>query len=797
MNYNIIRCNASRFSLRLSARLLSVLVSAVLLPAALSAKSSKQELLPYRNASLPIEQRVSDLLQRMTLEEKVGQLRCPLGWFYYDRTGNKVAPSSRFVPEVVQPHIGMLWATLRADPWTQKTLDNGLNPQLAAKACNALQRDYLKRSRLYIPLFFAEEAPHGHMAIGATTFPTGIGVAATWQPELAREMGEVIGKEIRLQGAHISYGPVLDLARDARWSRVEETMGEDPYLSGRMGAAEVEGLGAGHLDKPYATLATLKHFIGYGTTEGGQNGNQSVLGERDLRQNFLRPFRDAVKAGALSVMTSYNSIDGVPSSGNGELYNGVLRRDWRFKGFVVSDLYSIDGIYETHHVAATLQDAAVMAMQAGVDVDLGGKAYATLADAARKGMIDTALIDEACRRVLTMKMEMGLFEHPFVDEQAARAVHDAQSRAVALRVAEASVTLLKNNGVLPLAEGKKVAVVGPNADNVYNMLGDYTAPQAEGKVTTLLQGVRALVGAANVVYAKGCAVRDTTGSDIATAVEAARRADAVIVAVGGSSARDFKTNYKETGAAETNSAAVSDMDCGEGFDRSTLTLLGDQLKLLRALKATGKPLIVVYIEGRPLNMNWAKANADALLCAYYPGEAGGEALANVIYGKVNPAGRLPFSVPASEGQLPVYYNKRVPLPHNYVEGPALPAYAFGAGMSYTTFRYADMRVEPRGSHRYAVSLDVTNTGSRDGDEVVQLYLRHLCSSVSQPSMQLCAFKRLSLKAGETRRVELTVDADDLSIVNRRMLKVVESGDVEFMAGAASDDIRLRATVFVN
>lgn len=768
----------------------------LLLPAAVSAKTAKRELLPYRDASLPIAQRVSDLLQRMTLEEKVGQLRCPLGWFYYDRMGNKVTPSARFVPEVVDPHIGMLWATLRADPWTQKTLDNGLNPQLAAKACNALQRDYLKRSRLYIPLFFAEEAPHGHMAIGTTVFPTGIGVAATWQPELAREMGEVIGKEIRLQGAHISYGPVLDLARDARWSRVEETMGEDPFLAGSMGAAEVDGLGAGHLDKPYATLATLKHFIGYGTTEGGQNGNQSVLGERDLRQHFLRPFHDAVKAGALSVMTSYNSIDGVPSTGNGDLYNGVLRHDWQFKGFVVSDLYSIDGIYETHHVAASLQDAAVMAMRAGVDVDLGGKAYATLVDAARQGKMDSSLIDEACRRVLTMKMEMGLFEHPFVDEKAASAVHDAHSRDVALRVAEASVTLLKNNGTLPLAQGKKVAVVGPNADNVYNMLGDYTAPQADGKVTTLLQGIKALVGEDHVVYAKGCAIRDTTYSDIAAAVAAARQSDAVIVAVGGSSARDFKTNYKATGAAEASNSAISDMDCGEGFDRSTLTLLGAQMKLLKALKAKGKPLIVVYIEGRPLNMNWAKANADALLCAYYPGEAGGEALANVIFGKVNPAGRLPFSVPASEGQLPVYYNKRVPLPHNYVEGSAQPAYAFGAGMSYTTFRYANMRVTPRGRHQYAVTLDVTNTGSHDGDEVVQLYLRHVVSSVSQPAMQLCGFKRLSLKAGETKQVELLVGEADLSIINRQLQQVVEPGEVVFMAGAASDDIRLRATVNV-
>lgn len=769
-----------------------ILSLAIALPATLWAKGTT---LPYRDASLPIAERVNDLLQRMTIDEKVGQLRCLLGWPYYDRDGKNIMPSERFASEVIQSNVGMLWATLRADPWTQKTLDNGLNPELAAKACNALQRNYLQHSRLYIPLFFAEEAPHGHMAIGTTVFPTGIGVAATWNPDLAEQMGEVIAKEIRLQGAHISYGPVIDLTRDARWSRVEESMGEDPVLSATMGAAEVRGLGGFDTSKPYATISTLKHFIGYGTTEGGQNGGQSVLGERDLKQNFLRPFREAVEAGALSVMTSYNSIDGVPSTCNEEIYNGVLRRDWNFKGFVVSDLYSIDGIYETHRVAATLQQAAVMALTAGVDVDLGGKAYSTLADAARKGMIVPALIDEACRRVLTMKMELGLFENPYVDTKATRTVHDAYAQTVAQRVAEASITLLKNNNnTLPLRKDMKVAVVGPNADNVYNMLGDYTAPQPDGKVTTLLQGVKELITANHVSYAKGCAIRDTVNSDIAGAVAVAREADAVIVAVGGSSARDFKTSYKTTGAAETDSRSVSDMDCGEGFDRATLTLLGDQLALLKALKTTGKPLIVVYIEGRPLNMNWAKDHADALLCAYYPGEAGGKALARVIFGEVNPAGRLPFSVPAHEGQLPVYYNKRVPTPHNYVEGTAAPAYAFGAGMSYTTFSYANLQTKALGNHRYHIAVDITNTGEYDGEEVAQLYLRHLVSSVSQPIKQLARFQGVAIKKHETRTVEWIIDDKDLQIVNHDMDFAVEPGPVEIMVGAASDDIRAKTVI---
>lgn len=751
--------------------------------------------LPYRNSGLTTDQRAKDLLSRMTLEEKVGQLRCTLAWDYYTLKKGKVSLSESFKKDITEGKVGMLWAAFRADPWTRKSLTNGLTPVQAAETANAMQEYAVKHTRLGIPLFLAEEAPHGHMAIGTTVFPTGLGLAATWSPDIAEKMGKVIGKQVRLQGAHISYGPVLDLSRDPRWSRVEESMGEDPVLTGIMGKAIVKGLGGGDLSLPYSTIPTLKHFIAYGTTEGGQNGSQSIAGLRDVYQNFLLPFRMAVGAGAMSVMTSYNSLDGVPSTGSKWLYTDILRNQWKFRGFVVSDLYSIDGLWHTHHVTNTLQEAGVMARKAGVDVDLGGRAFATLADAVRKGMIEENLIDSACIRVLRKKFEMGLFDHPYVDIKAAGEVNSAVDRAVALETAQKLITLLKNdNHILPLRKNIKVALVGPNAHNIYNMLGDYTAPQIPGNVKTVLDGIRSKLPAQNVEYVKGCAIRDTVNSNIDEAVVAAGRADVVIAVVGGSSARDFKTSYKDTGAAEVDAKRVSDMESGEGYDRATLSLLGHQQRLLEALERTGKPLIVVYIEGRPLLKTWAAGHANALLTAYYPGQEGGQAIADVLFGDVNPAGRLPISVPAHIGQLPVYYNKRAPLSHNYVEMSADPLYAFGFGLSYTTFSYSDLAIEKTGKNHFKVSFDVTNTGSRDGEEVVQLYLHDKTASVVQPIKQLKHFARVPIKKGETTGITFNIIPEDLEFIGPDMKPRIEAGDFDVMIGSASDHILLRGTL---
>lgn len=751
----------------------------------------------YKNPRLPVEQRVADLLSRMTLEEKVGQLLCPLGWEMYGIEGEAVFPSDKFKQLIKERHAGMLWATYRADPWTRKTLENGLNPALAAKAGNSLQKYVMENTRLGIPLFLAEEAPHGHMAIGTTVFPTGIGMAATWSPQLINEVGKTIGKEVRLQGGHISYGPVLDLTRDPRWSRVEETFGEDPVLTGTMGKAMVEGLGGGNLSQPYSTLATLKHFLAYGISESGQNGNPSLVGIRELHENFLPPFRRAIDAGALSVMTSYNSMDGIPCTANHYLLTRLLRNEWKFKGFVVSDLYSIEGIHQSHFVAPTMEEAAILALSAGVDVDLGGDAYMNIINAVNTGRISNVMLDASVACVLRLKFEMGLFENPYTDsEKAKKEVRNNAHITLARRVAQASVTLLKNeHSLLPLNKDiSRIALVGPNADNRYNMLGDYTAPQEEENVKTVLDGICAKLSPTQVEYVKGCAVRDTTTSNLEQAVAAARRSEVIIAVVGGSSARDFKTSYKETGAAIADEKTVSDMECGEGFDRTTLSLLGKQQELLKALKATGKPLVVVYIEGRPLDKNWASENADALLTAYYPGQEGGNAIADVLFGDYNPAGRLPITVPRSVGQIPIYYNKKAPQKHDYVELSASPLYPFGYGLSYTTFEYSDLYLSAITPHSFEVSFKVRNTGECDGEEVAQLYLRDEYASVVQPLKQLKHFERFYLKRGEMKEVKFILSESDFALIDRDLKTVVEPGTFQIMVGASSDDIRLQTKV---
>jgi len=752
-------------------------------------------LLPYQDARLSAGQRAEDLLSRMTLKEKVGQMVCLMGWDSYDLDGRKVSTSEKIRNEVDQLYVGNYWATFRADPWTRKTLNNGLDPERAAMAANAMQRYAIEHSRLGIPLFLAEEAPHGHMAIGATVFPTGLGLSATFDTALVARVGAAVAQEVRLQGAHVSYGPVIDLARDPRWSRVEETFGEDHVLSGEMAEACIRGMGGGRLQQPFATLATLKHFVAYGVSEGGHNGAPAHVGLRELHECFLPPFQKAIAAGALSVMTAYNAIDGVPCTSYTMLLREVLRQQWGFRGLVVSDLYSIDGLRGTHHVASSIREAGVMAAKAGVDIDLGANAFSQLVSAVENGEIGIEVIDEAVRRILTMKFEMGLFDHPYVDPKAAaREVGSAKNVALARQAARESITLLKNdNHLLPLQRNLRVAVVGPNAHNVYNMLGDYTAPQPEGRVSTVLDGILQKIPAAQVTYVRGCAVRDTASCDFEEARMAALQADVVVAVVGGSSARDFRTSYEETGAAVSQPLQVNDMECGEGFDRATLDLMGRQEQLLRMLKSTGKPLVVVYVEGRPLLKNWAARHADALLTAFYPGQEGGNAVADVLFGDYNPAGRLSMSVPRNVGQLPVYYNRQQGGGSPYIDSESTPLYAFGYGLSYTSFRYSDLKVRAAGDG-FEVSFMVENTGGREGDEVPQLYLHPRRASVVQPPMQLRHFSRIHLKAGEHVAVTFFLPESDFKVVTPSLQQVVEPGDFDVMVGSSSDNILLRGVI---
>lgn len=756
---------------------------------------------PYQDKSAPIDVRVKDLIGRMTTAEKVGQLSKMLGWEMYEKSGNQVMVSQKLKDAAKNQHIGMLWATFRADPWTQKTLETGLSPEQAARATNAIQKFMVDSTRLGIPLLLAEEAPHGHMSIGATVFPTAIGQASTWNTSLIQRMAHTIATETYAVGGRNGYGPVLDLARDPRWSRTEESYGEDPYLVGSMGEAMVKGFQGESPAAKDRIIATLKHFVAYGVPEGGHNGGSVSVGERALLQSYLPPFERAVKAGASSVMTAYNSIDGIPCSSNPWLLNDILRKQWGFNGFVVSDLLSITGLVGNHGTAVDGIDAAKQSIEAGLDVDLSAVGYDKhLLDAVNAGLVSVATLDQAVARVLYQKFAIGLFENPYV---AVKEVHQKVGTAdhimLARQVAQEAIVLLKNkNNILPLSkEVNRIAVIGPNAANMYNQLGDYTAPQPDEKVKTLLAGIKATVSKKTKVdYVKGCAIRDTKQSDIQAAVRAAAQADVVVIALGGSSARDFKTSYQATGAANIDASVLSDMESGEGFDRATLDMLGDQLLLLQEVYKTGKPVVLVLIQGRPLNLNWASDNVDAIVNAWYPGQEGGNAIADVLFGNYNPAGRLPISIPKAVGQLPVYYNYNKPKQHDYIEFEAQPLYSFGYGLSYSTFAYSNLTLslaESATDFICDVRFDVKNMGDRDGDEVVQLYVVDEVSSVVTPVKQLKGFERRNLKSGAIESFHFQLTKDDLKLWNKHKKWITERGKYKILIGKSADNILLETT----
>jgi len=761
--------------------------------------------LPYKDKNVSIDVRVNDLLRRMTTAEKVGQLSKMLGWEMYIKEGDKVTFSPKLKEAVQKQHIGLLWATLRADPWTQKTLQTGLTPQQAARATNAIQRFMVDSTRLGIPLLFSEETPHGHMAIGATVFPTAIGQASTWNPILINKMAQAIATETSAVGGRNGYGPVLDLARDPRWSRTEESYGEDPYLVGRMGEAVVKGFQGDRIGEKDHIIATLKHFVAYGTPEGGHNGGSISIGERSLLHYFLPPFEKAVKAGAGSVMTAYNSIDGVPCSSNSWLLNDILRNEWGFKGFVVSDLLSISGLTSNHATAISAKDAAKQSIDAGLDVDLSAVGFDKyLLEAVEHNLVSMSTLDQAVSRVLYQKFALGLFENPYVDEnQVKEKVGIPEHIQTARQVAREGITLLKNEAnILPLSKNiKRIAVIGPNADNIYNQLGDYTAPQSRGKIKTLLDGIKASVGKnTHIDYIKGCAIRDTTQTDIAAAVSVAEKADVIVIALGGSSARDFKTSYQATGAANVDKSVLSDMESGEGFDRATLDLLGDQLQLLQAVYKTGKPIVLVMIQGRPLNLNWASAHIPAIINAWYPGQEGGEAIADVLFGDYNPAGRLPISIPRSIGQLPIYYNYNKPLHHDYIEYDAKPLYSFGFGLSYSSFEYSDLKLnlaELNDDFVCDIEFEVRNSSRVDGDEVAQLYIVDEVSSVVTPIIQLKAFERKNIKAGEKQKYSFQLSKKDLQLWNQNRKWVTEKGKYKVLIGKSSDNIVLESSFSID
>jgi beta-glucosidase len=748
-------------------------------------KTSRAQEADYRNSNLPIERRIADLLNRMTIEEKAAQMQTL--WVrkpQQRRPNGNFGDRGDFSPEeaaVVMKHgIGEI-ARQR-----ERT-----DARRGAQYANAVQKWLKENTRLGIPAMLHDEILHGLMAVGGTNFPTPLSLASSWDPELITKIFTAAALETRIRGSHHVLGPNLDLARDPRWGRTEETYGEDPYLVSRTGVAAIKAIqGPGPNVDGEHVIATAKHFAAHGQPEGGTNTAPGNFSERILREVFLPPFEAAVKeAGVLSVMPSYNEIDGVPSHKNTWLIEKLLRQEWGFRGLIAADYNGIAELVSRHKVATDRAEAARQALAAGVDIELPDPScYSLLPQLVSEGKVSMADVDKAVARVLRAKFQLGLFENPYVDvERAVKLTNNQGHRDLAAEAARRSIVLLKNTGnLLPLDSSKlqSIAVIGPNAAEVH--LGGYSDDPQRG--ISVLQGLRDKVGGKlKVTHAEGCKITKEGGkwwddrsqlSDpavdaklIAEAVEVAKASDVTLLIVGGNE--------------DTSKEAWADNHLG---DRDTLDLVGRQNDLVKAIVETGKPVVVLLINSAPLSINYIAENVPAILEGFYLGQETGVAVAEVLFGDANPAGKLAVSFPRSVGQLPIYYNHKPTARRGYLYTSKEPLFPFGFGLSYTTFEYSDLKIMsaqigPNGQTE--VSVTVKNTGNRAGDEIVQLYIRDVISSVTRPVLELKDFKRISLTLGESKTVTFTITPDKLSFLDLNMQRVVEPGAFEIMVGPSS------------
>jgi beta-glucosidase len=755
----------------------------------------------YLDPSLAVDDRVEDLLDRMTPDEKLAQLGSL--WVFEILDGTSVDPAK--AARRLGAGIGQITRVAGA---TNLEL-----PAVAALA-NEIQRFLVQETRLGIPAIVHEECLHGFLARGAVCYPQSIGMAAAWDPALVETIAGALARQMRSAGAHQALSPIFDVARDPRWGRIEETYGEDPYLTAALGAAYVRGLQEAG---PSAVVATGKHMVGHGAPEGGMNRAPAHIGPRELRDVFLFPFEAAVRdAGMRSMMHAYEDVDGVPCVASRGLFTTMLRDEWGFDGIVVSDYAGIDELVGSHAVVGDLSAAAALSLEAGIDVELPTTAAygKPLAAALASGRVDPALVDRSVARVLRLKFELGLFERPFVDARAV-VMPDAKERALAADAARASIVLVQNDGTLPLRRDlSRVAVIGPNADSARNLLGDYAhvahiatliemrdgtsgsgfmAPEdldlyddLEGR-RTILDAIReGCSESTEVVFASGCGILDGSDEDLSRAVEAARGADVAIVVAG------------------EKSGLTKDCTCGETRDRLELTLSGRQEQLVAAIAATGTPIVLVLVAGRPLAVEAAAARCAGVLQAWCPGDEGPDAVADVLFGDANPGGKLPVTVPRHVGQVPIHYahkpsGGRSHWHGDYVDGSHLPLWPFGHGLSYTRFELGGLRLDRttvEAGGEVAVGVDVRNVGEREGDEVVQLYVRDVEASVTRPVKELRGFARVRLDAGERRRVTFRLAAEQLAFTDLAGRLVVEPGRVALMVGTSSAELPCRAEIEV-
>ncbi|HSK24118.1 MAG TPA: glycoside hydrolase family 3 N-terminal domain-containing protein [Egicoccus sp.] len=749
--------------------------------------------LPYRDPDLPTAERVADLLGRMTAEEK----RAQLGSAWVFQLLDSRSLSTEAAERLLADGIGQI---------TRVSGASDLGATEAADLADEIQRHLLERTRLGIPAIVHEENCAGLMAREATIFPQAIGVASTWQPELAQAVADVARRQMRAAGAHQGLAPVLDVCRDPRWGRLEETFGEDPHLVASMGVAAVRGLQA-ELG-PAGVVATGKHFVGYGISEGGMNWAPAHIPARELREVYLHPFEAAVRdAGLRSIMNGYHELDGIPCGASRELLTTILREEWGFDGIVVSDYFSINQLWEYHQVASSKAAAAAMALRAGLDVELPSTdCYdAPLAEALATGLVEQSVLDEAVRRVLAVKFDLGLFEQPYVDRAAAEPFDTPEQRRLARDVARRSLVLLKNEpGLLPLAPTmRRIAVIGPNTDSGRNLIGDYSYPshidsllemQAENTfgvpmpddldlaptsvpITSVVDALREHLPGAEITHAVGCEINSDATDGFDAAVAAARDADVAVVVVG------------------DRAGLTWDATSGESRDRTSLDLPGVQEDLVRAVVATGTPVVAVLVVGRPGGSTWLHEHCQAVLLAWLPGEEGGHAVAEAIAGTVNPGGKLPVSWPRSVGQIPVYHGHKTSggrshWKGDYVDEASSPRYPFGFGLSYTSFEITGATLsatEVACGETVLLEVGLRNTGALAGDEVVQVYTRSRGTSVTRPVRELRGFARVGLDPGASTTLRFHLDTDQFGFYDRDMHYVVEPGEVEVLVGRSAAD----------
>lgn len=743
----------------------------------------------YQNSALPAGKRAEDLLGRMTLREKIGQLNQRLYGFriYEKKPGSEeIELDAEFRAEVEKySGLGCLYGLFRADPWADKDFSTGLSGVAAKKAYNRVQRYVIAHSRLGIPMLMSSECPHGHQALDGYLLPVNLAAGATFHPQLLKEAYRVCGQQLQNMGVDFALCSMLDVLRDPRWGRCEECYGEDPYLSAKLAEAVVRGV------QEAGPAVVAKHFAAQGEGTGGVNASAARIGERELREIHLPPMAACAKAGVRGVMAAYNEIDGIYCHVNSHLLRDILREEMGFDGIVMADGVAID---QLDFMTGDNVVSGAMALSAGVDMGLWDAAFGKLEQAVERGLVSEAQIDEAALRILTLKFERGLFENPYLPEDGEGMHFSYEEYPQSLQMARESAVLLKNEGgILPIVAGKRIAVIGPNGDALYNQLGDYSPPMRREDGCTVLDGVRKVFADCEVSFAQGCYLRGADDALMAQAKELAQKSDVIFCVLGTSSSRFGGAVFDTNGAALTGAEleAIQQktgpaMDCGEGMDCADTELPGEQLALLQMLCSTGKPVVTVVISGRPLVLTSVCEWSRAVLLCFYPGPMGGQAIAEILSGAVNPSGRLPVSLPETSGQVPVYYNYKSSYhAWNYMDCGHTPLYSFGAGADYTCYAYTEVHLRAERltfaelkKQGIALSMRVKNTGSRAGFAVPQLYVKDAAASTVRRVKELKAFEKVWLDAGEEKELVLTVEEEQLRLWNVSMQHVTEPGIFE-------------------